>query len=349
MAFLKSLFGGKKKAASAVHPRSTLPPDPRAHALLPPPREDATLGDADALQLQAAMARDHWPVIEQVLSAAPDPDRRHFLYGVAVDGDGWPSWLDEWARARPDSSLCFTIRGAKALMWAWEARGGGKADEVTPKGWEGFAERTQRAFEELERARSLDPEDYFPWAQLIVAFIASSAPLEDHRHAFQESVRRSPHNWTAHNYLLMRLLKKWGGSHDEVFSFSREASAQAPRGSRLHELVVDAHAERFLYYRAFEDDSEPAWTYFQRPDVAREVLTAWERRFPGRIGSQPWRDAPALNSFAFCFWQMYDDEKSRRAFEALGPYFRRDPWGWASNESEKIFLKARRQAYGVDS
>ncbi len=351
MAFLKSLFGGKKKArpAPAGHPHKPLPPDPRAHAALPPPREDVTLGDAEARKLRTAMDGGDWPAIEQVLGSAEEPDRRHFLYGVAVDGEGWPGWLDEWARARPDSALCFTIRGTKALMWAWEARGGETADKVTPKGWEGFRERTMRAREELERAIALDPEDYFPRAQLIVCLIASSAPIENHRRAFEESVRRSPGNWSAHIYLQMRLLKKWGGSHGETFMFSREASAQAPKGSRLHELTLSAHTERFLYYLAFEEDSASAWTYFQRPTVARDILTAWDRRFGGQVGWRPWLDAPALSSFAFCFWQMYDDQRCRRTFEALGPYFLEDPWGSVSREGERLFLKARREAFGVES
>ena len=125
-------------------------------------------------------------------------------------------------------------------------------------------------------------------------------------------------------------------------------SSQAPRGSRLHELLVNAHTERFLFYHSFDDDRDSAWTYFQRHSVARDVLTAWDRRFVGRIGWQPWRDAQALNHFAFCFWQMYHFPKVREAFEAVGPYVNELPWRWVSRSAEEMFVRARRQAYGLE-
>src|SRR5205085_1588049 len=67
--------------------------------------------------------------------------------------------LPDFEKAFPKSSAPFVLAGNVCTQYAWDARGGGWANTVTPEGWKLFHERLEMASVFLEKGYQLDPAD----------------------------------------------------------------------------------------------------------------------------------------------------------------------------------------------
>jgi hypothetical protein len=294
------------------------------------PALDITLGDAWARDLRRNLERGDWKPVQKFLEATRGWEQRDFYVGVFAEWKGRPPWLDAWCEGASGSAIPWLVRGAHGVRWAWEARGSSTAEKVQGSAWPAFFERLEGAEADLGKAAELDPADPTPWSWLITTAIGRQQETAVRRQRFEEARRRDPTCLSAHARLLNGLTWKWGGSHEEMFSFAREASAAAAQGSPLHSLVARAHVERWLAF-GMEQHEEGLKTYLRTPEAVRDVEQAWARSvgsararpFLGGIGER--------NLFAFCFWQQKEPGKARRELQATRGIVTETPWGYAGD------------------
>jgi hypothetical protein len=213
------------------------------------------------------------------------------------------------------------------------------AEEVNEEGFDIFHQRLMAAEEDLRHASRLDEADPTPGVWQLPAIRGLQEGIEAGLECFQQVQAR--HRWSVQGHIqtLQLLTEKWGGSHRAMFEFARAASAAAPPGSLVHRVIADAHAERWLYLRNFEQDKKGAERYFRQGDVKREVEQAARNSIwaPGFTPSR--RAIIDRNMFAFCFTLMGDFKAARREFEAIGPIVTSSPWAMLGDPLA-AFIKA---------
>jgi hypothetical protein len=302
---------------------------------------DRAQGDPAGQRLREELARDNWPAASQLLGAISDPDDRYFYVNLCADWPGRPGWIDQWIAGEPASATPLLVRGAHAIFWAWEARGSARAEHTPQEAFQVFWQRLELAEASLGEAAARAPEDPTPWVYLLTSCFGLQLGLEELRGRFQQAVARHPWHRAAHLQMLNGLCAKWGGSHELMFNFARDAGAQAPPGGPLPVLVAAAHVERWL---AMEGEEQTR--YFEQPQVLAEISAAADRsvRHPAFRSQPGWPHT--RNVFAFCFALGDDFGAARQQFDAIGDLVTRDPWQYLSgSDPAGVFLAHRERVY----
>lgn len=332
----RSLYAAGRGDGRAVRIVSMQPP------AAPPGRprfeEDLTFGDPTARRLRDSARSGDWRPLHAHLEGCRDGAQRELLVEALGEHElfrGREAVFEQWCAAHPESALPYLVRARWLISAAWAARGGGVAGTVDRQGWQSFYGLLERAEQDLARACDLDPTDPTPWALRLVSARGLQAGPDEARLRFEALVARDPHHRLGHAMRLTGLCRKWGGSHEAMFEFARQAAASAPAGSLLGGLIAQAHAERWMYAAGMAESAQddPQWfgkasRYFQDPAVRQELIAAWDRS----LGSPAFRDTPlaaqARNWFAFCFHQAGEKARARAALEPLGRRFLHVPWSW---------------------
>src|SRR5919201_1968806 len=290
------------------------------------PAIDPAFGDEEARRLRNDLDAANFETSQAALEKTRNWEDRELLVNALTQWDGRPRWMDDWLRAHPKSAIPLLVRGVHGIKWAWEARGGGKAETVSEGGWDLFARRLHDSEDELRLAAARDEADPTPWANLLAVVRGLQQGPEVAQQTFNEVKKRDPWSVWGHIMMLQLLTQKWGGSHEAMFDFARSTHAAAPAGALVHRLICDAHMERFLYLAAWEHDEQGANNYFRRDDVRREIIDAAERSVWAHEYQPSRRAVIDRNVFAFCFSLMGDSKAAKREFEAIGPTVTREPW-----------------------
>ena len=299
---------------------------------------DPTAGDRRLKTLRGELRTGQWLEVKRHLDSLSDPDERTRLIEVLAEGPGELP-LAGWVAAEPESSLPLLLRARNRIYWAWEARGSGTADTVSASGANAFLDRLELAEDDLEAAAALDPKDPTPHAFGLITARGLGIPLAEARARFARAQGARPDHLLAHQALLVRLCEKWGGSHEAMFAHAREATAQAGPGSRLHALIPMAHAERWLFGYAFDEDESFA-RYFERPEVIEEIEAAHEACFARGRKQARLVDLELRNHFAFALWLGKRGGKARRELQEIGTHFTQLPWGFL-DAPDRAFARAR--------
>lgn len=246
----------------------------------------------------------------------------HVLYCILAScshGDSDAAWesqiaaLQEWIRYSPSSPTPRIALADAYESYAWKARGGDFADQVTDQGWKLFGERMQKARETLEQAEQIkhgDPEWY---SSMLVATTALDWNSDKADALVDESLREEPGYYYIARIQAGNLLPKWYGQPGDTERFVARVADRigGPKG--------DA-------------------TYFF---VAEDILTAAEKCVPCQPPTLSWarirRGYAAIqrlygtnnfekNAYAFLAVHANDRETARRAFAVIGENWNPDVW-----------------------
>lgn len=326
----------KKPRQAAATPRATTPQQG--------PPTDPLAGDAVAHRFRAELAAGRWQEFHDFLEATRDWDRRDFYVSKLSALDERPAWLEEWAAARPGSSLPWLFRGHQGVHWAWRARGAGRAHTVGEDAWPVFYARLVEADHDLARAASLDDEDPTPHAEGITVALGLQLGPAEKQQRFAAAVKRYRWHRSAHTAMVQATAAKWGGSEKEMLDFARWASAQAPEGSSVHVAVPLAHLEQWLSLPSKGADGQPAdLLYIRGGQVRAEIWRAADRsvRSPRY---QPSLFTPAdRNIFAMCFYLMREYQAQLDQMRLIGPHVTASPWNYQGDPGF-AYQRARTQA-----
>ncbi|MGD0833320.1 MAG: hypothetical protein ABSA40_02705 [Candidatus Dormibacteria bacterium] len=301
---------------------------------------DDDLGDRAAHALRGLIEEGRVADAASWLGAVRQWDARAFYVDSASRWPGRPAWLDRWVEASPDVALALLVRGDHAIHWAWAARG--SAWEPLPGTAGTFDERLALAEADLRRAAEMDPTD--PTAPCLLIRVARGRrlPLAEKFDRFQLLVARDPRHRQGHVEMLRSVTQKWGGSHDLMFQFARSARAEAPPGSPLHTLIVEAHIERWL----LADRAGTEAGYWHRADVVADVVAAAAAYLAAPEAESTPLDVIDHSHLAFAFCAMGDWVSARRHLEAMSlPY--RWPWAMFGDPAELITRARERAAAGA--
>ncbi|MER7760393.1 hypothetical protein [Streptomyces sp. NPDC097619] len=298
--------------------------------------------DADDPQMplaRAAAAAGDWPALRALLEASSESGNRTALVWAIADTQGVEQWIGRAIEAEPASAMPRLVGGFRQITWGWEARTSLRAQHVSREQFRTFHERLQQGEEWLYEAAELEPRWSAPWYGLLVTGRGLQVGPEIARRRFEATVRRYPQHLGAHDQRLQQVCEKWGGSHEEMHAFAREAVFGAPAGTMLGGLVAEAHIEQWLHLDGGEDDA-----YMRLPEVRESLHAAAEHsyRHPEFVRGRSW--ASLLNAFAMAFSLAGDREAARECFELTEGRVTESPWNYLDNDPVAAYRKQRSAA-----
>jgi hypothetical protein len=269
-------------------------------------------------QFERALVQRDWPTARAVLTVA-EPEHFAAYVGLAAHVKGVEEWIPDVVRAEPHSTLPLLIRGARAVSWAWEARGSGWGEKVTEQQWEVWFRRLDLAQNCLDEVVTRDPRCTEAWHYQVTLSRARQVPAEEAWRRFNRLVELSPTHLNGHLQMLEYLKAKWFGSAEAMFEFARARAAAYP-GSDLPLLVTEAHLEN---RRAEGGDK-----YLRRTEVAGEIYAAahnsfWHENYRWSLST------PMLwNDFAYSLTLARYFREACNIYDLIGDdCVRARPWG----------------------
>lgn len=305
---------------------------------LPDPPLDKLLGDRNGHYFRRELEEGRWQEYHDFLVAQSDARYRDFYLLNLIPAGSPPPWVDEWVATRPDSALPLVFRGRGKAMWAWQARGGGRASTVQEDTWPVFHQRLVDADRDLAQAAAIEPGSALPHVHSIWVAMGLSLGQAEVQRRYAEVERREHLNASAGVAMIQATARKWGGSHEGMLEFARSVSAQAPEGDSGHKLIALAHLELWLDLPKGEDTA-----HFKDEAVKAEIRAAADRsvRSPRYAGGL--LDPADRNPFAMCFFFMGDYAAQLEQMQLIGPNVTASPWqyqGKPGRAYERARLKA---------
>jgi hypothetical protein len=160
-------------------------------------------------------------------------------------------------------------KGMRYISAAWDARGGGWANTVTPEGWELFHERLAIAREALEKGWKADPKDARCAAEMLRVLTGESGNKGEMEMWFRRSMANNPDNYTACYYKLRYLYPRWHGSHAEMLVFGRQCLATQNWWGPLPTVLVDAH-------ETISKEMQDPQAYLAQPQVWDDIGAVYQ-------------------------------------------------------------------------
>jgi hypothetical protein len=297
---------------------------------------DPTFGDPDLAGLRQAMTAGDWRTARALFGRAHDPEDLATFVDLAASVPGSEEWLPEVVRAEIQDTLPLLVYGARGIIWAWEARSAKLARYVSKDQFQLFFERLQVAEDSLQGVVRREPDNVAGWYQLIIVARGLQLGLDEAGRRFEQVVARSPGHVHAHRVMLQQLCLKWGGSHEAMHAFARDAMLRAPAGSPLGELVATAHLEHWIYLMR----DKPMNRYLRSKEVLASLHEAADRsvRHPSY---RPRRDWPNThNMFALVFSLAGDRGAAAEQFKVIGDRATEFPWNYLGDPGRE-FSKRR--------
>jgi hypothetical protein len=303
MNVFNSMFGPKKPEKPVFDP--TLG-DGLAKKIL----DEAKLGKCNILLNKVAVLRNgQW-------------DKRAFYVDLASEFLINTQFVDEFA----DDALGNLLRGSIAIHLAWKARGSGMAETVTEDGRVGFFKYLDIAAKCLLRAAEQDKEDPTPLAFLQTVAMGLQLDREVAVSWLNEAVKRDPYNQQAHNRHLYLLTEKWGGSHEEMFTFARATIKKLPPETTLNSILYHAFFERVSYFYGFEKNPEGVREWIRDPSLREEALTHYQKTLQHRKKIEQASDYWPHNLALWWFYLVNNAEVTRQETKKIGPNVTKYPW-----------------------
>jgi len=175
----------------------------------------------------------------------------------------------------PNTAVAYFIKGRFYLQFAWQARGGGYANNVTPEGWKGFKEKLAVADSAFRKAWSLNPKDERIPTQMIEMAVCLQKDRSEMELWFKRGMELNTNNYEVCAEKLRYLLPQWYGARDgsDMVAFGRECVA-SNWGGRVPLILADAHYRYAEYLERKQQDE-----YWRQPDVWTDMQAAYEKFF----------------------------------------------------------------------
>ncbi len=164
------------------------------------------------------------------------------------------------------------IKGVYYLDYAWQARGGGYADSVTPERWKLFGERLDTAAAALEKAWRIDPSEPFTAITMIRVELGQGKGRDRMELWFRRAMNADSNSLEACQAKLLYLEPKWHGSYQAMVEFGRQCTTNEAWGGFVTSFIADVH-------QSIANSSREGASYWKRPGVWEDIRAGFEEFF----------------------------------------------------------------------
>ena len=173
-----------------------------------------------------------------------------------------------YEQALPGRAAPLLFKGRFYIEWAWDARGNGFANTVTPEGWKLFRQRLDLAATDLQHAWKLDPSDG-RIAEELITCMAGKGDSDAVEEWFKRAIDADPDNYGACHRFLWFLYPRWFGSHERMLELGQQCAKTDNYFGGIPYILLDAHAG------VAEESGDPG-QYLKRPEVWADISKIYE-------------------------------------------------------------------------
>jgi hypothetical protein len=237
----------------------------------PPALRDFWMGAVDhlneALQDKSLPTREANDLSREVLELCEKASPANDYFGERI----FPTMEKHWA----SNSFVPLLKGQYYSEKAWAARGGGFADTVTKKGWNGFEKNLDLAEAALNTAWQLDKSNAVIATEMITVCIGKGYPRGEMEKWFERAMNIDPNCYEAAYRKGLYLDPRWFGSVEEKMKFARKCVNSTKWGGRVPLILADAHSD--LAELEAEFDKSKSVTYWRRPGVWEDLRSSYDK------------------------------------------------------------------------
>jgi hypothetical protein len=138
------------------------------------------------------------------------------------------SQIASYAATHPKSTNAGLFRAMVLEAEAWDARGSGYANTVSPEGWRAFSEKMGQARTVLDGGRQLMADNPAWYTDRIDLAIYTNESPGTVTALLRDGIRREPHYLPNYFAGLVRETPRWGGSTSAMVSFINRVALASP-------------------------------------------------------------------------------------------------------------------------
>jgi|GEM_PF-2095866 len=229
------------------------------------------------------------------------------------NGAEWIAKLD--ATPGVDPYVAKVLKGSHLVDAAWDARGSGFANTVTPEGGKGFNENLLQAKVVLEEAWKLHPD--WPEAPSFMIIVANGGGAAGSpRLWFDRAVAAQFDYMHAYTNYISPLQPRWGGSHAAMYAFGKECLDTGRFDSEVpvqyYYLLYSIEHDRRQFIDQYQGKVREYW---ERPEVYPNLIKMCEGY--ATEGDTRSRDFYRMLQ-AMLAWEHKDYDAAKKAFDAVG-------------------------------
>jgi hypothetical protein len=172
----------------------------------------------------------------------------------------------------PNNSTVLMLKGDFYTSYAWDARGGRWAKDVTAPEWKLFHERLDKAEELLTQAWKMNPNDPAAATKMITVERGQGKGREVMETWFQRAMKANPDNNVACQEKLIYLQPKWFGTPEDMIAFGHECRDAMNWHAQLPFLLIDAHQQLAKMM------ADPQ-AYYHQPEVWEDIDSVYRQFF----------------------------------------------------------------------
>ncbi len=184
--------------------------------------------------------------VEETLKSFED-SHRYFALKYIADIKNAKTMIDAWISAEPTNGIAILLRAMVVISEAWEVRGRGFADSVSPENKALFKSMLHDAKDILIKAK--ESNCVFE-ADLASAFLAIYKAIDVDRSVihttFREAVQKHPENIGLHYSYFIAISPKWGGSEGEMQAYFKTL----PHNELLKNVIMSEYYNDAVMYES---------------------------------------------------------------------------------------------------
>ncbi|TVT53916.1 hypothetical protein FNH05_11060 [Amycolatopsis rhizosphaerae] len=269
-----------------------------------------------------------WAALAEALHGLADANDRAFAVATVGDFPNSENLFREIAFRHPADTLSRVLLAWRHINIGSAARTAARARHVSTAQFAVFHDHLRQAEQLLIDVTAREPENYLAWAARLPTAMGLELGQSEARRRYARLAEHQPNLLAAQRSLLQQLCPKWGGSWEDVQSFTRQSVGAAPPGSPTGVLIAEWHLERWLEFRDGGDGERQGPAYLRQPEVHQEIVdaAAWSVLNPAFERRLGW--VSLHNTFAAAFSLIGDLPRAAEHFRAVGNLASRWPWAY---------------------
>ncbi|QDU21280.1 hypothetical protein [Urbifossiella limnaea] len=210
-----SEYGGVRKAHAIQNLLTLQLPGDRD-----PPPPESRVWDARYWEALGRACRDPDPYTQADVVELARVREEYVMAGGGTREKAHAETAARLAEAGAPAYTRLVVTGSFLIRHAWDARGRGLADTVTPEGHRLLRRRMAEAEAALAEAHDLDPDRPEAATQMLWVCVGLGHPREEMERWFGRAMRAEPDNTPACTVKIEYLHPKWYGTDDDYLGFA---------------------------------------------------------------------------------------------------------------------------------
>lgn len=291
---------------------------------------DLSLGYSRLPEFKAFLSQGNYAAFESAYEPLTWDAKSLLNEGIGLDEANARS-IEKWVQEHDESYIAHLFAGVSKTCLAWIARTAALGSSVSQDKAEKFFALLEEAFDHLQRADDLNPEDAEICGRMIRVCMGLQTDTATASSYFDASKKLVPNHLIAHLMMINYLNPKWQGSLEEMQGFANKMYNETD-STLLITLPLFSLVEEWLHY-GMNDEKKKKDNFFKDPALKERIKTMY-------AGYREEEDGKLLipyvyNYFAFLFHMTGERTLASEAARKISGKMTVYPWAYIDISSNK--------------